>query len=390
MNALSSEIFFRPSMAPGVSQCASYMMRPDGLDIREEPGERADLGTALHDLFYSHVYPRRIIDAFTLAQLADRHQVDVDGYEGVTWRARKMEKQWTQLQDFYLDAHREEKIGYMLPNGLPNEGTPDAWNVITEDTHRYACVLDLKTGLTDQDHRAQLMDYCLILYKVHGIEEFYASVFNPVQDYYETWHWTLTEILGWEKELIRKMTVVGKEFRSGPACRWCPNLIRCPAHLDAVKPYYQPDNAGQRQIAVQKITPETIRQVRPVMQHLAKVLEAYKDIERAMLDQFGTIELGNGQELALGTRYKKVYDVPKSIPVFEKMGIGMERVLQSLRLTSEAVEELAATVAPPRAKGKTIQLAKDLLKGSDAFHEKAEAYTVVRRKQLPPVEVDDG
>jgi hypothetical protein len=126
------------------------------------------------------------------------------------------------------------------------------------------------------------------------------------------------------------------------------------------------------------------------MQHLAKVLEAYKDIERAMLDQFGTIELGNGQELALGTRYKKVYDVPKSIPVFEKMGIGMERVLQSLRLTSEAVEELAATVAPPRAKGKTIQLAKDLLKGSDAFHEKAEAYTVVRRKQLPPVEVDDG
>ncbi len=390
MDALSSEFSFRPSMAPGVAQCASYMWRPEGLDIREEPGERADIGTALHELFYTHVYPRRIIDEFTLAQLADRHQVDVDGFEGVTWRARKMEKQWVSLQDFYIDAHREEAIGYILPNGKPNKGTPDAWNIVGEGEDAYACVLDLKTGLSDQDHRAQLMDYCLILYKVHGVKEFYASVFNPVQDFYETWHWSLVEILAWEKELLRKMSVVAVEFRSGPACRYCPNLIRCPAHLSVVKAYYVPDNAGQRPLIVPKVTPEIIRQVRPVMQHLAKVLETYKDIERGMLEQFGTIDLGDGQELALAVRYKKVYNVPKSMPVFEKMGIGMERVLQSLKLTSEAVEELAATVAPPRAKGKTVQLAKDLLKGSDAFSEKAEAYTVVRRKQLQISEASDG
>jgi len=390
MNALSSDLFFRPSMAPGVAQCASFMWRPEGLDIREEAGERADLGTACHELFYSHVYPRRIIDQFTLAQLADRHQVDVDGYEGVTWRARKMETQWAQLQDFYLDAHREEKIGYILPNGLPNEGTPDLWTIIGEEETRSACVLDLKTGLTDQDHREQLKDYCLIIYKVHGIEDFYASVFNPIQDYYETWHWTLADILEWEKELLRKMTVVAKEFRSGPACRYCPNLIRCPAHLSAVKAYYVPDNAGQRPLFVPQITPEVIRQVRPLMQHLAKVVESYKDIERGMLEQFGTIDLGEGQELALATRFKKVYDVPKSMPVFQKMGIGMERVLQSLKLTTEGVEDLAATVAPPRQKGKTIQLAKDLLKASDAFFEKAESYTQVRRKQLISSEADDG
>lgn len=389
MNALSSEIFYRPSMSPGVSQCASYMMRPEGLDIQEEAGERADLGTALHELFYSHVYPRRVIDDFTLAQLADRHQVDVDGYEGISWRARKMEKQWGFLQEFYLNARREEKIGYMLPNGKPNEGTPDLWTLLGDEGSESACVLDLKTGLSDEDHRSQLLDYCLIIHKTTGVEDFYASVFNPMQDYYETWHWTLADVLAWEKELLRKMTVVGKEFRTGKACRYCPNLLNCPAHLKAVVPYYKPDRAADGPLMVRKITPEVIREVRPLMQHLAKVVDAYKDIERGILEQFGTIDLGDGHELALATRFKKVYDASKSIPVFEKMGLGQERVIQSLRLTTEAVEELAAMVAPPRAKGKTIQLAKSLLKGADAFYEKAEPYTQVRRKQLPPpVEVE--
>lgn len=390
MDALSSEVFYRPSMSPGVSQCASFMWRPEGLDIQEEAGERADLGTALHELFYTHVYNRRVIDTYTLAHLADKHSVDVDGFEGITWRARKMEKEWAVLQEYYLNAHaREKKIGYTLPNGRPNEGTPDLWTVNGEDEERYACVLDLKTGMSDQDHRKQLLDYCLIIYKVHGIKEFYASVFNPVQDYYETWHFVEADVLGWEKELLRKMTVVAKEFRTGPACTHCPNLIRCPAHLNAVRPYYTPNRDGGPLI-VQKITPEMIRTVRPLMQHFAKVVDAYKAIERGILEQFGTIDLGEGQELALATRYRKVYDVPKSMPVFEKMGIGQARVLQSLRLTSEAVEELAATVAKPREKGKTVQLAKDLLKGADAFHEKAEFYTQARRRQLPPVEVDNG
>lgn len=385
MDALSSEIFYRPSMSPGVAQCASFMWRPAGLDIREEPGERADLGTALHALFYSHVYPRRIIDDFTLAHVADQHQVEVSGYEGITWRARKMEKEWAQLQEFYLDAQREKLIGYTLPNGKRNEGTPDLWSLIGDTPATMsACVLDLKTGESDTDHKAQLLDYCLIIHKVHGIQDFYASIFNPVQDLYETWHFTLDDILAWEKELLRKMTVAGTEFRTGPMCRYCPNLVICPAHRRAVMPYLTMPE-GKKELPLHlKVTPAVIREVRPVMQHLARVVEAYKEIERGLLEQYGVLDLGEGYELALATRYKKVYDVPKSMPILEKMGIGQERIIASLRLTTEAVEELAATVAPPRQKGKTVQLAKDLLKGGDAFYEKAETYTTVRRRQLPP------
>lgn len=388
MDALSSEIFYRPSMSPGVSQCASFMWRPDGLDIREEAGERADLGTALHELFYSHVYPRRIIDDFTLAQLADRHQVEVDGYEGITWRARKMEKEWQQLREFYLEARREEKIGYALPNGRKNEGTPDAWSIVGEGLDRYACVLDLKTGEADYDHRSQLLDYCLIIHKVHGIDEFYASVFNPIQDYYETWHWSSRDIEAWERELLRKMACAGKEFRTGPLCKVCPNLTLCPAHRRAILPFYTPPAGGKPGSLPThlKVTPEIIREVRPMMQHLAKVVGTYQELERGLLEQYGTIDLGEGYELALGTRYKKTYDVPRALPVFSKMGIPQDRILQALKLTSTAVEELAATVAPPRGKGKTVQLAKDLLKGADAFRETPETYTQVRRKQLPPVE----
>lgn len=371
---------FRPSKSPGVAQCASFMYLPGGYDIQEEAGERADLGTALHELFYDRVFPGLDIDEFHMSHYAQKHQVDVDGHLGIKWRALKMQKYWEELKEFYPNPSREQTLQIVLPNGYPLSGTPD----MLQDNGDYACILDLKTGETDIGYKAQLMTYALMYKRMYGTQEFYLTIFNPVKDYFQTWLVKAPELEEWEREIVRKMEVCGKEFRRGPLCRYCPNLTTCEAHRREIA-LYSPALTAE----FDKITPAQIQGMRPVIQAMEQVVKHYKETERALLEQHGAIDLGDGYELTLATRFKKDYDVVKCLPVLEELGASLDQIYQSLHLTSESLENLCRMIAPPRGKGKMIQRAKARLKEAGAFTERAEKYSTLRQKQLPP-DIQEG
>lgn len=338
---------FRPSKAPGFMQCPSYIMeyeRPYQLLESDESMEFANLGIACHDLFAQLIVPGEKVTQENILPFCEKHNVEYEGFMGLARKAFLMEKKWQEnLAKFFIGAQSEQFVSAQLSNGETVQGTPDLFKLHGE----YALILDLKSGETDLDYTYQLMTYALILYKLHGaagLETFYLYMWAPVIDSYIGIEITGADLEAFEVELIEQWQKVGKEFKPGPWCGYCDNLEVCPSHRNAFL---------QMEDQVSKITIDNIAQARPIIQAMKKIVEKYENTEKALLEKYPVIDLGDGHELYHQTIMKKSFSAPKVVETLSKdFGIGLDKIGPHLKITKKAIEEISGDNAPPRGKTK--------------------------------------
>lgn len=368
-------INFRPSKAPGFMQCPGYCMEPERpyeLIESDKSLEFATLGTACHDVFSTLIVKQKKISNDLLIPFCEKYNVPFDGFMGLARKAYLMEKKWNEnLAQFFTNPITEKKIKGKLPNGVVYEGTPDLHQLNGD----YALVLDLKSGETDLDYKFQLLTYCLLIYRENiatGLNTFYCYVWSPVIDSYVGFKVSEEELLSFEKELCKQFELVGKRYKSGPWCSYCDMLEICPQHRRAFLKL-------ETQLPI--ITVEQIAATRPIIKSMEKLIELYDATEKALLEKYGSIDLGDGHELCYKTVMKDTLDAPKTLQVLmEKFSIPPEKIGPHMKLSKTAVNEVASENAPPRGKTKYTKLVIDTLRDSGAITEVITKKRQVRRK----------
>lgn len=346
--ATIKDVSYRPSMAPIVEQCPSAMYGID-LSIKQEAGKPADIGNALHEVFSKRISLGIDPTADFLKEVAGSWGVEVGGYSGIGWRAAKIKLHWEKVAFYFTEnAKRESHIAYTLPNGLVWQGTPDIYEVFPD----YAVVLDLKTGMQELNHEAQLKDYAAIIAaNWSGIERVYAIVFNPMQDIYENWVFERDELGAWGKSLIKKIGQADIDYVKGTLCKYCPRWHSCPAIKRELNLLLTDETVLREG---QSITTEMIAQWYPAIEVLKKVIEAYDTAKIALVKNFGTIDLGNGYELFVRRYTKDDINGVVAFNFLKEQGIDVDKIVEFMKINKTSIRDIAKLIAKPRDKFNSI------------------------------------
>jgi hypothetical protein len=370
----NSVVNFRPSKAPGFMQCPGYCMEPERsykLLDSDKSLEFATLGTACHDVFSSVIVKQIKVTNEILVPFCEKYNVPFEGFMGLARKAYLMEKKWNEnLAQFFSDPVTERKLKAKLPNGYEYEGTPDIYQLNGD----YALILDLKSGETDLDYKYQLMTYCLLLYRQNvttGLNTFYCYIWSPVIDSYNGFKISEDDLLAFEKELCKQFELAGKQYKSGPWCSFCDMIEVCPSHRRAFL---------QLESQVPQITVEQIATTRPIIKAMQKIIDLYDATEKALLEKYGKIPLGDGHELYQQTVLKDTLDAPKALQILmEDFSIPPEKIGPHMKLSKTAVTEVASENAPPRGKTKYTKLVIETLRDKGAITEVVTKKRQVRR-----------
>jgi len=311
-------------------------------------------------------------DRDSIVRYAEQFGVDFDGFNGV---ARKTHKLWDKFEEhaavYFQNPEREYHAGYTLSNKFRLEGTMDLLQLNQE----MCCVLDLKTGQDlSLDAMIQIKTYCLLIYRTKSylmIKEFYGFIFNPVMDYYRVDRFTVEDLESFEREIIEKAGRIGTEYSPGAQCSFCPNLVKCPAHIQAIKTLLP--MVTEETITLPELTAQSVSKIRPLVKFMGKLIDAYKASEKAFLEQNdGLLKLPDGTELCFQEESRKVFNFGKVMDAFEEFKgfpIDRESLLKKAKIKSEDIDETVKSFA---AKGKKTE---DLKAFKTFLSQKPEAFT---------------
>lgn len=374
-----NHIRLRPSLAPVVRQCPSAMyVDPKVPEIRTADGEVfSTTGTALHDVFKQLIYTGKPLTREALIPFAERHNVAMEGFFGIEWRAKQIAEKWEKVSKWYQGAQLEERISCTLSNGYELAGTPDLFQVVGE----YALVFDLKTGEKELDYTPQIELYALILWKRHqalGMKRVFGALFAPMLNKFTNQEITEQRLEHVEEFYTKAMAFAGITYVIGPMCQFCPRLLSCPAMVRSVDPMVADLREGRELSALD------IKQFRPAMRYLKQIVERYEEVERALVERMGTIDLGDGYELYLRTDME---DKIKPVDAFriltgELFKIPPEKVLEGMKISKTAVKEAARAIAVPRSRenglGVTQVKLLTALESAGATYKKPKTYVSSR------------
>lgn len=371
-------INLRPSLAPVAKQCPSAMyVDPQRPEIRTAESEVfSTTGTALHAIFKELVYPGLPVTEAALLPYAERFQVAMEGYFGILWRAKKVEVWWKKVAQWYQGAVLEERISCTLSNGFELAGTPDLMNVVGE----FGLILDLKGGQKEMDYMPQVELYALIAWKRNqalGIKKFYGAIFAPMLDKYTNEEISAERLAHVEEFWVKHMAFAGVSYVMGPMCAVCPRLLSCPAMAKSIDPM-----AGELRHG-RDITALDIKAFRPTARYLKQLLERYEEVERALVERMGVIDLGDGYELYLRTDME---DKLKPIEAFHvltgEFRIPAEKVLEQMKISKTGVKEAARAIAQARSRengiGATQVKILKALEAQGATYQKPKVYVSTR------------
>jgi len=339
-----NNIKLRPSLAPVAKQCSSAMFQdPERPEIRTSALEVfSNSGTALHAVFKDIIYPGLALTDEALMPYLDKYNVTLQGYYGIGWRAKQIQEKWQKVAHFYQGAQLEQTISCTLKNGYVLTGTPDLFAVNSE----FGVIFDLKTGERDYDAFPQIEMYALILHKKYGamgVKEYFGGLFYPMLEKYTNQKITVEYLDHLEDWWCNKMLFAGISYTTGPLCNVCPRLLSCQAMIRSVDPM-----AAELRLD-REITPHDIKKFRPTIKMMEKMVENYKLVERALLDRFGVIDLGNGYELFLKEDFRDHLNTIESWRILtEEYQIPPVEILKGMKLSKEAVKESARCISVPR------------------------------------------
>ena len=330
------------------------MWRNPDFIAKEEVGVPAHLGTACHQLFQTHVSQNIPLSDEDIVKSAQRNNVEVDGYNGLKWRALKMQTAYKKILEagYFQVPKAEEKSEISLSNGYQYTTYTDLYELHAP----WAAVMELKTGKVDTGWEYQARDGALAIFKKYkelGLEYVYAIVFAPVIDYYNVKKFEAAELIELEKRIVSNMEKVGQHYVTGSACPYCDNLRNCKAIKNQIDPMTRDImKAG----GPQNITGAEIAKWRPIMKSMKKIIDTFEDAEKMILEQAGTIDLGNGTELYLREQYNKKIDAGEAIGVLcDKFGVEKSDFIKKITIKNKDIEALSAMTAPVGGKSKQIK-----------------------------------
>lgn len=351
-----SDIRLRPSMGPIAKNCPASMFMPRSVpQIIDPPNAAMATGTALHEIFKDLVYPGHEISNDGLEDYCLRHNVVMDGFYGIGWRARQMAEKWAKVSQWYQDSELEVSLHVTLDNGFVLSGTPDLFKVYGD----YAVVFDLKTGLSDMNYFPQVEIYAMMLWKMNaalGLKEVHVALFSPMLEKYESKRLSADYLAGVEREYIAAMEVAETRFCVGNHCRYCKRLTSCPAIRQQVEVILNEFSSGEKEIQ-----PEDIARARPIVKAMGAMVAQYEATEKAIVERLKVVPIDGGYELALQKVEKKSYLPVPTYALLTKEGVPADKVLEGMQITSESIDDLAGIVAPPRKKGATQKRIKEEL-----------------------------
>jgi hypothetical protein len=306
MSKLNKQLI-RPSFLPLIARCqASLLDRGFHEHTTSLP---AELGTCAHDLFDKEVIEGNKLTHEVIAKYAEKHNVPVDGFQGLNRKVIRMESAWTnEAKHLFPQPIRETKIGYNLTGEIRLEGTPDVAQLNIE--HSFGVVLDLKTGDSDLlDMMVQVKGYCLIFMREHShydLQRMFGILFNPVLEHYETVEFSKAELEEFELEIAEWINTAGDKYNAGAHCAWCPRIMACPRNLEVVQGIITDETLPE-------ITLDNIAKARPIIKMMAKFVKEYDLLETALMEANDS-QLDLGENLLVYNKTKKrTWDSKKAI-----------------------------------------------------------------------------
>ncbi len=311
------------------------MYHPDGTpEVTAPPTIFSQCGTALHAVFKDLIYPSIAFKEDDLKPYARKFEVTMQGYYGIAWRAFQIRDKWQKVAAWYKDAIQEKTIRCVLKNGFVLEGTPDLFQVFGN----YAVIFDLKTGEAEVDYFPQVELYALILWKLWGamgLEKVHVALFAPMLEKYESRVYTAEDLAAIEDHYIDNMEAAGVRYMPGPWCRWCKRLTSCPVNIKAIDPLCE-DLKGGRELG-----PADLAHARPAIQVMERIVARYKEVERALVERLGIIDLGNGYELFIKTWQRAGFKSKETLAHLLAEGIPMDAIVERLSFSKEDIKQLA-------------------------------------------------
>jgi hypothetical protein len=343
-------IALRPSLAPVAKICPSAMFRDAARpEIRTAALEAfSNSGTALHAVFKDIIYKGLPVTQEALIPYCDRFNVTMDGYFGILWRAKQVAEKWEKVAQFYQNAQLEQTISCTLKNGYVLSGTPDLFAINAD----FGVIFDLKTGEGGYDYFAQVEMYALILHKKYGalgVKEYFAGLFYPMLEKYTNRKISAEYLDELEDSWCKRIDLAGVSYVMGPMCAICPRLVSCQAIIRTIDPL-----AAELRIE-REITPYDIAKFRPGIKVMERIVERFKEVEKALLEQFGIIDLGDGYELFMKEDFAdKLRPVESWRILTEEYKIPPEEIIKQLKFTKSAVKESARVISVPRDRNRGL------------------------------------
>lgn len=343
-------IHLRPSLAPIAKICPSAMYR----DANKPEIRSASLqvysasGTALHAVFKDLIYPGKALSDEALVPYTEKYNVTLQGYYGIGWRAKQIETKWQKVSQYYQGAQLEQTISCTLKNGYVLTGTPDLFSVNSE----FGMIFDLKTGETEYDAFPQIEMYALILHKkfgANGVKEYFGALFYPMLEKYTNRKITAQDLDELEDDWCRRIDAAGISYTTGPQCAICPRILSCQAMVRTVDPM-----CAELRLE-REITPFDIQKFRPAIKLMEKYVENYKVLEKALLERFGVIDLGDGYELYFKEMFRDHLKTQEAWRILtEEYQIPAAKLLEGMKMSKECVKEAARVISVPKTRDRGL------------------------------------
>jgi len=354
------------------------MYRKDGPRVVQGGNQFSALGTAIHKVFELYTSLGITPTVEQVQEVAHSHNVPMKGYYGLAWRVNLVAEKWKGVAQYFTDPQREVELSAVASNGYPITGHPDllqVWN-------GYAVIADLKSGEVEGiDHFAQGMWYAWLVWKTYQVEKVFVIIFAPMLDVWETRQYTMEQLIELENQFEEWCMQAGHIY-SGPnaMCRFCPNATDCPAISRAVDPLVT--EFSQIQARGRELTPDDVRQMRPMMKQFAKWAEQFHEAEKILVERFGPIDLGDGTQIQFVNDTRTEFKPVETVDILEAEGIPRETTIAEMKISKDSIKALARVIAVPRSRTHGIGVLQkrflEVLEAKGATDEKPYRRLVVR------------
>ena len=293
--------------------------------------EAADLGTATHEALNVLVHDLTP----DLLGIARKHHVD---HEELAKLFGYGAKAWLEIQTtFPGDIIAEEQMALEISPELTLTGKAD---LVTPTP-----VIDWKSGRVRYDARWQMEGYGRLTGR--------RSAFAVWLRYHDTDEYELMAPEDFDAALLEQVKLIGEVYNPGSACMFCQKQLECDAR----------QIEARQTVALLKAKPtggaiETADLVRayPYLDQIEKACKRFRALLKDNVTANGSMDIGDGYELALSPYQKKTIDVQFSWDILAKH-LDKDAMAQCMKITNGAMETELKNVAE---KGKKMALVKEV------------------------------
>jgi hypothetical protein len=360
----------RSSILPLVSQCPAAA-KPPSIPL-VSGGPEADLGNAAHEALSCTVSGW----TYDLEEIAERYVIEVKDLAFLVSSGRKI---WEQIKEHFPNPHTEIPLETYWPvEDIRLTGHPDVFSVDGDK----ARILDWKSGRLDEDFRAQMLGYALlVLENDPSINEVWVGVARLREQTIDGETFTREQVEAWWGKLVEQ--VVGPEqFNPGRWCGYCPRRAECPAknalviQTAQVLAVLQSGPPPENGLAVRGWA---IGMIHDGIKLLEPILERAKDMVRAETEAAGgSLPIGDGRTLVVTEEPRTKISFAAAEPVLRE-SMTPEALARCITLGKGKLEEEIRATAPYRGKTAAVKEVLDRLEAAGALTVEYRSKVEVRR-----------